>query len=83
MRARSAATKEIEKTRQSLNTQHRPFTGNALNPKYPGGAEAQKALPEAEGHTVAQRGRKNVRLYVSGYEQALAQLQKEQDGDLK
>jgi len=36
-----------------------------VNPKYPGGVEAQKQLLEAEGHTVAQRGKKAV---VVGYE---------------
>ena len=30
--------------------------GGELNPKYPGGVEAQRARLEAEGHTVVQRG---------------------------
>lgn len=42
-----------------------------LNPKYPGGVEAQRALLEAEGHTIIQRGRKNIRYYVKDYEQVL------------
>ena len=42
-----------------------------LNPKYPGGVEAQRALLEAEGHTIIQRGRKNTRYYVKDYEQVL------------
>ncbi len=29
-----------------------------MNPKYPGGAEAQVRLLEAEGHVVVQRGKK-------------------------
>ena len=39
-----------------------------LNAKYPGGIEAQKELLEKEGHTVIQKGRKNIRYYVKDYE---------------
>lgn len=42
-----------------------------LNPKYPGGVEAQKELLEKEGHTVIQKGRKNIRYYVKDYEASL------------
>ena len=45
--------------------------GGALNPKYPGGVEAQREKLEAEGHTVVRRGRKNIRYYVLDYEKAL------------
>jgi len=45
-----------------------------LNPKYPGGAEAQKELLESEGHTVIQRGRTNIRYFVKDYEQKLFKL---------
>ena len=45
--------------------------GGELNPKCPGGIEAQRERLEAEGHTVVQRGRKNIRYYVRGYEAAL------------
>lgn len=45
-----------------------------LNPKYPGGAEAQKAKLEAEGHTVIQKGRTNLRYVVKDYENALFEL---------
>ena len=45
-----------------------------LNPKYPGGAEAQKALLEAEGHQVICRGRTHLRYYVKDYRQALEKL---------
>ena len=45
-----------------------------LNPKYPGGAEAQKALLEKEGHTVIQKGRTNIKYYVKDYEKALFDL---------
>lgn len=46
-----------------------------LNPKYPGGVAAQKEKLVAEGHTVVQKGRKNIRYYVQGYEEALFDLQ--------
>ena len=39
-----------------------------LNPKYPGGAEATRALLEAEGHRVVPKGK---RLVVEGFEKAL------------
>lgn len=42
-----------------------------LNPKYPGGVEAQKKRLEAEGHTVIQKGRTNIKYYVKDYEKAL------------
>ena len=42
-----------------------------LNPKYPGGADAQRERLEQEGHTVVQRGRTSPRYYVKDYEQAL------------
>ena len=45
--------------------------GGELNPKYPGGVEAQKAKLEAEGHTIIQKGRKNIRYYVRDYERVL------------
>lgn len=45
-----------------------------LNPKYPGGIEAQKEKLEAEGHTIIQKGRKNIRYYVKDYEDALFEL---------
>ena len=48
--------------------------GGELNPKYPVGVEAQRARLEAEGHTVVQRGRKNLRWYVQDYEKALYPL---------
>ena len=46
-----------------------------LNPKYPGGVEAQKEKLEAEGHTVVQRGRKNIKYYVKDYDKALSVLE--------
>ena len=46
-----------------------------LNPKYPGGVAAQREKLEAEGHTIVERGRKNLRYYVQDYEQALFDLE--------
>lgn len=42
-----------------------------LNGKYPGGAEAQKAMLEAEGHTVIEKGRAQKRYFVKDYEKSL------------
>lgn len=41
-----------------------------LNPKYPGGVEAQKEKLEAEGHAIIRKGRTNIKYYVKDYEQA-------------
>ena len=45
-----------------------------LNAKYPGGIKTQKAKLEAEGHTIIQRGRKNISYYVKDYEKAMFEL---------
>ncbi len=45
-----------------------------LNPKYPGGVVAQKEKLVVEGHTVIQKGRKNIKYYVKDYEKALFEL---------
>lgn len=45
-----------------------------LNAKYPGGIEAQKEMLEKEGHTIIQKGRKNIRYYVKDYERAIFSL---------
>ena len=45
-----------------------------LNPKYPGGAESQKAKLEAEGHTIVVKGKTNIRYFVKDYEKALFEL---------
>ena len=45
-----------------------------LNEKYPGGAAAQKAKLEAEGHTVVEKGRTNIRYFVKDYEKAEFEL---------
>ena len=41
-----------------------------LNPKYPGGIEAQREKLEAEGHAIIRKGRTNIKYYVKDYEQA-------------
>ena len=48
--------------------------GGELNPKYPGGVEAQRERLEAEGHAVIRRGRTRIRYYVRDYEKALFDL---------
>ncbi len=45
-----------------------------LNEKYPGGMEAQKEKLEEDGHTIVQKGRKNIRYYVKDYESVLFEL---------
>lgn len=45
-----------------------------LNPKYPGGVDAQKEKLESEGHEIITRGRKNIRYYVKDYELSLFNL---------
>lgn len=46
-----------------------------LNPKYPGGIEAQKTRLEAEGHTIIAKGRTNIRYFVKDYEAVLFELE--------
>ena len=45
-----------------------------LNPKYPGGIEAQREKLEAEGHTVIKKGRTNIRYFVKDFENVLFEL---------
>lgn len=45
-----------------------------LNPKYPGGIEAQKEKLETEGHTIIKRGRTNIRYFVKDYENVVFDL---------
>lgn len=46
-------------------------SGGELNAKYPGGVLAQKVLLESEGHTVISKGIKNLRYFVSDYENSV------------
>ena len=45
-----------------------------LNPKYPGGIEAQREMLEKEGHTILEKGRTNIKYYVKDYEKKLFTL---------
>lgn len=45
-----------------------------FNPKYLGGIEAQKAKLEAEGYTIIQRGRTNIKYFVKDYQNTLYDL---------
>lgn len=45
-----------------------------LNDKYPGGVMNQKERLESEGHTIIQKGRKNIRYYVKDYEECLFEI---------
>ena len=45
-----------------------------MNAKYPGGIEAQKKKLEAEGHTIIQKGRTNIKYFVNDYEKTLFEL---------
>lgn len=54
--------------------------GGELNAKYPGGVEAQKEMLEKEGHTIIQKGRKNIRYFVKDYESALFSLEALSEG---
>lgn len=45
-----------------------------LQPKFPGGIDEQKRRLEEEGHTIIQRGRKNLRYYVKDVETVLFDL---------
>lgn len=48
--------------------------GGELNPKYPGGVEAQRQKLEAEGHQVVEKGQKNKKYFVKDYEKVMAVL---------
>lgn len=45
-----------------------------LNPRYPGGIQAQKELLEAEGHHIVVKGRTSLRYFVKDYEKSLFAL---------
>lgn len=45
-----------------------------LNPKYPGGIQAQREKLEREGFVILAKGRKNIRYYVQNYENFLFPL---------
>lgn len=67
-----------EQREEDKNPYWRTLKANGeLNTKYPGGIEAQKEVLESEGHTIVQKGRKNVKYYVKDYESAMFELDKE------
>lgn len=49
-------------------------SGGELNPKYPGGCEAQKQKLEAEGHRIIEKGKAHKKYFVENYEQSLFEL---------
>ena len=70
----SIAANAAEEQRQQGEKDITPYwrtlkTGGVINPKYPGGVEAQKRLLEKEGHTVIPKGKKYV---VVDHEKSLA-----------
>jgi len=70
--AANAAEEERKKGKKHITPYWRILKmGGVINPKYPGGVEAQKELLEKEGHKVIQKGKKYV---VVGYEKSFAKL---------
>lgn len=68
----SIAAWASEQRSENITPYWRTLKANGeLNPKYPGGILAQKEKREAEGHTVVQRGKTNIRYYVKDYQNAL------------
>jgi len=70
--AANAAEEERQQGEKDITPYWRTLkTGGVINPKYPGGVEAQKKLLEKEKHEVIQKGKKYV---VADYEESLAKL---------
>lgn len=70
--AANAAEEERQKGEKDITPYWRTLkTGGVINPKYPGGVEAQKKLLEKEEHKVIQKGKKYV---VADYEKSLTKL---------
>ena len=68
--AANAAEEERQKGEKNITPYWRTLkTGGVINPKYPGGVEAQKKLLEKEEHKVVQKGKKHV---VIDYKKSLA-----------
>ena len=73
--ARIAAEAAEERRREGAET-FTPWwrtlkSDGALNEKYPGGADAQAALLEAEGHSIVRKGKK---VRVARFEESLANV---------
>ncbi len=70
--AANAAEEQRQKGEKDITPYWRTLkTGGVINPKYPGGVDAQKKLLEKEGHEVVQKGKKYV---VVDFEKSLAKL---------
>lgn len=70
--AANAAEEERKKGRKDITPYWRTLkTGGVINPKYPGGVEAQKRLLEMEGHKVIQKGKRHV---VVDFQKSLAKI---------
>jgi len=70
--AANAAEEQREKGEKGITPYWRTLkTGGVINPKYPGGVEAQKNLLESEGHEVVQKGKRYV---VVDFEKSVAKL---------
>lgn len=70
--AANAAEEERQRGEKVITPYWRTLkTGGVINPKYPGGVEAQKKLLEKEEHKIIQKGKKYV---VADYEKSLAKL---------
>ncbi len=69
MIAAHAAREELEEGKTGVTPYWRTLKSDgAINPKYPGGTEEQKARLESEGHKVIRKGKKYL---VEGYEKHL------------
>jgi alkylated DNA nucleotide flippase Atl1 len=67
--AANAAEEQKQQGRKDTTPYWRTLkTGGVLNEKYPGGAEGQKRLLEAEGHKIIQKGKNYI---VADYEKSL------------
>jgi alkylated DNA nucleotide flippase Atl1 len=70
--AANAAEEQRQKGEKAITPYWRTLkTGGVINPKYPGGVEAQKTLLEKEGHEVVQKGKKYA---VADFEKSSAKL---------
>ena len=70
--AANAAEDERQRGEKDITPYWRTLkTGGVINPRYPGGVEAQKKLLEKEEHKIIQKGKKYV---VADYEKSLAKL---------
>lgn len=69
-----AAWASFQRTRDETPWWRTLKANGELNPKYPGGSEAQREKLETEGHCIIQKGRTNLRYFVKDYEMSLFEL---------